>query len=54
MGDMKIYSILKAIGYEILHLTIENPKLIGTRFIESVMSEYKCPMLEEVKQIPNY
>ena len=50
MGDMKIYSILKAIGYEILHLTIENPKLIGTRFIESVMSEYKCPMLEEVKQ----
>ena len=49
MGDMKIYSSLKNIGYEILHLKIKNPKLIGTEFIESVMSEFRCSMLEEIK-----
>ena len=49
MGDMKVYSTLKTIGYEILHLNIENPKLIGTEFIESIMSEFRCPMLEEIR-----
>ena len=49
MGDMKIYSSLKAIGYEILHLSIENPKLIGTEFMESVMSEFRSPELDEIK-----
>ena len=50
MGDMKIYSSLKAIGYEILHLSIENSKLIGTEFMESVMSELRSPELDEVKK----
>ena len=49
LGDMKIYSSLKAIGYEILHLSIENPKLIGTEFMESVMSELRSPELDEIK-----
>ena len=45
--DMTVYSTLKTIGYEILHLRSE--KLIGTEFIESVMSELKSPHLKEIQ-----
>ena len=44
--DMTVYSTLKQIGYEILHL--KNVKLIGTEFIEYVASELKSPNLEEI------
>ena len=46
--DPSIYREFKLIGYEILHLKVE--KLIGTEFVESVMSELKCPSLDEVRE----
>ena len=47
--DMTVCSTLKAIGYEILHLHLRNEKLIGTAFIESLMTELKCPNLKEIQ-----
>ena len=44
--DMAVYSALKKIGYEILHL--KNAKMIGTEFIEYVGSELKSPNLKEI------
>ena len=46
--DMNVYSTLKRIGYEILHLKNENAKMIGTEFIEYVASELKSPNLKEI------
>ena len=45
--DKTVYSTLKKIGYEILHLRSE--KLIGREFIESVMTELKSPHLKEIQ-----
>ena len=47
--DMTVCSTLKAIGYEILHLHLRNEKLIGTTFIEFVMTKLKCPNLKEIQ-----
>ena len=43
-----VHQTLKTIGYEILHLKNKNPKLIGTGFIESVMTKLKSPNLEKI------
>ena len=48
--DSTVNSELKTIGFEILHLKIDNPKLIDAEFMESVMSYLKCRNLEEVRK----
>ena len=47
--DKNVYSTLKTIGHEILHLRNKNPKLIGTEFIESVLAELRSPNCEEIQ-----
>ena len=49
MGYKIVSSTLKTIGYEILHLKFANPKLIGTEFIESIMTELRSPNLSEIQ-----
>ena len=47
--DMTVYSSLNKIGYEVLHLKIKNPKLIGPEFIESVIGDLNNSNLEEIQ-----
>ena len=47
-SNIIVHQSLKTIGYEILHLKNKNPKLVGTGFIESVMTKLKSPHLEKI------
>ena len=47
-SNIIVHPTLKTIGYEILHLKSKSPKLIGTGFIESVMTKLKSPNLEKI------
>ena len=54
--DLNICTYLKETAYNILHLQRYDNKLVGMRFIESIMRELKVPSLKEIqsnKQLVN-